>query len=228
MAAPAASVAAVTSRRLHRFDEQRAQDLVAACARSSAAPAIAAARARRTARGRRAAPPRRSGSRARSGKYSASISRGRARRCARASAQQHALEFGVVARGDRQLDQRDAARCCRRTTTSTSSASAGRAASGRDRLEPLAELRGALLDQPLRRGGDQVGLGREVVRQRAARDAGPADDVVGGHRAVAEFGQALDRGVEQPGPHRRHALGLRPAGRGRLGRCAVCVDMARS
>jgi hypothetical protein len=80
------------------------------------------------------------------------------------------------------------------------------------------QLGPAHLGQVLDRGHDEVVLGREVVQLGAPAHPGPLRDQRGRRTAEPALDQALDRGLEQPGPHEAGPLLLGHADRPRLAR----------
>ncbi len=83
---------------------------------------------------------------------------------------------------------------------------------GGERLELARAHLGEVID-----GGDQqLGLRREVVEQRAARDVRPALDLERRRAREPDLDQALDRGVEQRAPRLVAALLLRAGSADRL------------
>jgi hypothetical protein len=90
---------------------------------------------------------------------------------------------------------------------------AGAPAAARQVGHRARELRAAALGEVLDGGHDEVVLGREVVQLRAATHAGPLGDEGGRGAGEPALDQQLDRGVQQPSPHRAGPVGLRDAGR---------------
>ncbi len=93
----------------------------------------------------------------------------------------------------------------------------GRVAIGRQLGGELLELDRAHLGQVRDRGDQELGLRREVVQERAARDVGAALHLERRRAGEADLDQRLDRGVEQRAPRLIAALLLRARGAGGLG-----------